>query len=1216
MQTLATPTTVVNGLLTAQLLLWDPTGFLLGWNPTSWYVSTWALTPLLAVTWSADDWPGRNWGGRNWGGGDWEGSFVRRDGVRTVLRDAHRRLDLVRGVGIDRLTTARPPVRRTCSGSPPGSSSSPAPDWVPGAAADLARPDAASHPADPVVWVLVFLALVVAGSLTVEVRHRGEIESFDVFEVALAPAILLIGGLRAVLLVAVAKAIAQLLLRMPPRKLAFNVAQWVACAGAGALTVVVLDHDGDLRLALAAAMTVVAVVNLVALAGLFALLGGRQAARQLLLPSELAWTAGLTTVTTVTGVAAAVGGHGPAGGAAARHRAGGAAALGGPRLRAGPRGPRHHPEPARRDPGAGRGARRARDARRVPRRGRTMLLRRLGRAGAAARRPRDRRPPVRGAGGGGARGRRRRGRTSWCPAQRSALSRLLRRPRPPGARRRRGRRARRRPRGRRPARLLAVPIPSVNGPIGVLAVYDRSGFTEQDRSDEAVLLGLARELGAAVQRSALVAEIVAIRRDAARIVDTSLDGIVALGEDGTVVTWNQAFADLTGYPPEKMLGDVGLALLDVRDGDGSPVRLECWPSGAALPPDLVVRTVDGQRRWLSCTYSRATRDAGSGPLLVVMARDVTDLRHQDRLLAEQAGILELVASDAPLTRSLDAVAALVQSLTDAAAAVLLASPPPGRGFQVAVPPGDPGVPVWMHRLPDALFAITLEGWRWAEAIGEPVVVGGSPTLSDGDEAPCWAWPVLDADRTTVRAVIALWPPAGVVPDARVSRVLTSASRLVGLALDRDAARVRLTFQATHDALTGLPNRRLFLEKCARALEAAATSGRYTVVLFVDLDRFKVINDSLGHDAGDRLLMAVGERLRPVVRPTDTLARFGGDEFTILCEEVRSEQDARVLAERVLALFAAPFHLDGREVFETASVGIALARPPMRAEDLVQHADAAMYRAKARGGNRSEFFDAALRREAEERLSDYAALRRAVGGCEFEVHYQPTFALRDGAPVGMEALARWRHPTRGLLGPAVFMDLAEETGLIVPMGEQILRTVLRELRTSASPLRVSVNLSARQLTQPHLAETVAEALAGEGIPPERLSLEITESVLLSDSAGMQRVIGQLKQIGVDLSLDDFGTGHSSMDYLKFLPVDELKIEKRFVAGLLTDHRDRAIVCAITQLGHDLGLRVVAEGIETREQYELLKELRCDVGQGYLLGRPQPLRETAIRRAETS
>ena len=451
-----------------------------------------------------------------------------------------------------------------------------------------------------------------------------------------------------------------------------------------------------------------------------------------------------------------------------------------------------------------------------------------------------------------------------------------------------------------------------------------------------------------------------------------------------------------------------------------------------------------------------------------------------------------------------------------------------------------------------------------------------------------------------------------MPDARVSRVLTSASRLVGLALDRDAARVRLTFQASHDALTGLPNRRLFLEKCARALEAAATSGRYTVVLFVDLDRFKVINDSLGHDAGDRLLMAVGERLRPVVRPTDTLARFGGDEFTILCEEVRSEQDARVLAERVLALFAAPFHLDGREVFETASVGIALGA----AADARRGPRAARGRRDVPGEGRAAATgrSSSTPRCAARPRSGCRTTRRCAAPSaarEFEVHYQPTFALRDGAPVGMEALARWRHPTRGLLGPGVFMDLAEETGLIVPMGEQILRTVLRELRTSASPLRVSVNLSARQLTQPHLAATVAEALAGEGIPPERLSLEITESVLLSDSAAMQRVIGQLKQIGVDLSLDDFGTGHSSMDYLKFLPVDELKIEKRFVAGLLTDHRDRAIVCAITQLGHDLGLRVVAEGIETREQYELLKELRCDVGQGYYFGRPQPLRQVLHR-----
>jgi EAL domain-containing protein (putative c-di-GMP-specific phosphodiesterase class I) len=311
---------------------------------------------------------------------------------------------------------------------------------------------------------------------------------------------------------------------------------------------------------------------------------------------------------------------------------------------------------------------------------------------------------------------------------------------------------------------------------------------------------------------------------------------------------------------------------------------------------------------------------------------------------------------------------------------------------------------------------------------------------------------------------------------------------------------------------------------------------------------------------------------------------------------------------VLGLFATPFELEGREVFESASVGIALGRSPQRPEDLVQHADAAMYRAKAGGGNRFEFFDEGLRIEAVERLADYAALRRAVEGNEFEVHYQSTVALADGAPVGMEALARWRHPKRGLLSPNAFIDLAEETGLIVPLGRQILTTVLAEMPAAEigiRPLRVSVNLSARQLTQPDLAATVESALSQAGVPPDRLSLEITESVLLTDSTAMQAVIGQLKQIGVALSLDDFGTGHSSMDYLKFLPVDELKIERRFVAGLLSDERDRAIVTAITHLAHDLGLRVVAEGVETIEQADLLRHLGCDIGQGYFFGRPEPM-----------
>jgi diguanylate cyclase (GGDEF)-like protein/PAS domain S-box-containing protein len=1059
-----------------------------------------------------------------------------------------------------------------------------------------------------VQWALLIVSLVVAGTLAIEVRHRGEKESIDTFEVALAPTILLVGGLRAVAAVALAKAVSQAVLRMPPRKVAFNVAQWTACTGAGVLAYAAAGRLGP-EGALAVAMVAVAVVNLAALLGLFALLGGRAAARQLLLPADLAWTAGLTAVTTVTGVAAAIGARQRPEAlllvialAALLHWAGRGYALARAdlettqHLHAATRTLAAVPD-VRATPGTflAEVARTcsARSAELVLRRGDVLTVHRYDApesASGSADPARDEPPAVvsRGderLGGLLLAG----GRVVHARAGEGATGEALAAT------------------GRRDC--LAVPVPGDVEPAGVLAVYDRSGFAEQDRSDEMVLAALAGEVGAAVQRAELVAEIVAIREDAARIVDTSRDGIVTFAPDGTVVTWNRAFATLTGYPAEKMVGGVGLALLDVRDGAGRALRLEHWAAEVTLPADLVVRTVDGQRRWLSCSYARATREDELGSLLVVMARDVTDLRLQDRLIAEQAGILELIASDLPLRRTLEAIAGLVSGLTDATSAVLPRGPgAEGAGGGFELPPGDGAAPAWPQALPEALAAVDARQWRRAEFIGVPVRL----------EDRCEAWPVFDADRSEVRAVIVVRPLPGAAPDEKTGRVIASAARLVRLALDRDAARVRLTFHATHDPLTGLPNRRLFLAECAQALETAAETGRYCVVLFVDLDRFKVINDSLGHDAGDRLLMAVGERLREVVRETDVLARFGGDEFTILCEQVRSERDARRLAEHLLALFALPFTLDGREVFETASVGIALGRAPQRPEDLVQQADAAMYRAKARGGNRAEIFDAALRRASEERLADYAALRRAVDvGCdpsgraswEFQVHYQPSFTLTSGAPVGMEALIRWRHPERGLLGPDAFMDLAEETGLIVPLGEQILRTVLRELReapaVAGEELRVSVNLSARQLMQPDLAAMVADSLDGAGIAPDRLTLEITESVLLADSEAIQRVIAQLKRIGVDLSLDDFGTGHSSMDYLKFLPVDELKIEKRFVAGLLGDDRDRAIVSAITNLGHDLGLRVVAEGIETREQFDLLRELGCDVGQGYWFGRPQPL-----------
>jgi diguanylate cyclase (GGDEF)-like protein/PAS domain S-box-containing protein len=1118
-----------------------------------------------------------------------------------------------------------------------------------GAAAD-ALGHRGSQQASPTHWALIGIALVVAGSLTVEIRHRGEIEAFDVFEVALAPAIFFLAGTRAVLLVAIAKAISQLWLRMPASKLAFNVAQWTACAGAGALAFAMLVRVGQPQLALPAAMVVVALANQLAFVGLFGLLDGLAGVRQLLLPRTLGWRTGLTMATIVAGLGATAAAidhppallfvvalpvllhwaaHGYTLALADLNRMHQLHAA--TRALSAAHDPRTDPAPFLAEVARACSARGAEFA---LHRGDDVDTCRYSTAEAAL---------VRGTAADAA--------LTQAILASAAPVQVVAHPRGGG---RSGQSERH---GRTEAAMrdagwrdcLATPLTIGERQVGMLAVYDRSGLADLDQTDLAMLQSLARELSAALQRVELTDTILGARQDAARIVDNSNDGIMALAEDGSIVTWNHAFAALTGYSPEQALGPGRLGLLDARDAQGTPVALAAWASGTRMPSELSVRRRDGRRRWLSCSYTRITHDDRGGPLLVVMARDLTELRRQHELITQQGKILELIASDEPLISSMTAIVALIWSQTDSPATLLLTHPserwslssspassqPPG--LQMVLPPDDRTA----RSLPDDRALVSclesIPAWRWLEVAAANELL--TLEVPDGTGAPprrCWIVPVLDSRQSRLNGVLAVCPPDNAEREPHTLEVLRTAARLTSVGLDREAARARLTHQALHDPLTGLPNRTLFLDRCADALELAARHDGQVAVLFMDLDRFKMINDSLGHDAGDRLLVMVAERLREAVRPPATIARFGGDEFTILCEQVRTPDEARIIAERILALFATPFRVHGREVFETASVGIGLGREPQCPEDLVQHADAAMYYAKAEGGNRFEFFDARLRRRAQERLAGYAALRRAVNASEFEVHYQPTYSLADGSPVGMEALARWRHPERGLLGPGSFIDLAEETGLIIPLGEQILRTALRELPPppngpngrqgsngsngsngrASRPLRVSVNLSARQLTQPGLASMVARALEEAGVPPSRLSLEITESLLLTDSAAMQAAIAQLKRIGVDLSLDDFGTGHSSMDYLKFLPVDELKIERRFVQGLLTDHRDHAIVSAITNLGHDLGLRVVAEGVETAEQAARLRELGCDVGQGYFFGKPMPLPDLLRKQGHPS
>jgi len=426
---------------------------------------------------------------------------------------------------------------------------------------------------------------------------------------------------------------------------------------------------------------------------------------------------------------------------------------------------------------------------------------------------------------------------------------------------------------------------------------------------------------------------------------------------------------------------------------------------------------------------------------------------------------------------------------------------------------------------------------------------------------------------------------------------------------RYASALELAHQALHDALTGLPNRTLVAERLEQALDRSARTGSGVAVLFIDLDHFKLINDSRGHAAGDELLVIVADRLRKVVRGTDVVARFGGDEFVVVCEDHDAAFEASLVAGRIAEALRQPILIDGQEVFLSVSTGIATSDGTAGSDSLLRDADAAMYRAKEKGRARSEYFDATMRTEAIEHLEIQSALHRAIERDELRVHYQPVVDLATGAVTGMEALVRWDHPQHGLVSPASFVPVAEETGLIVPVGAWVLNESMAQLarwrdHSWGRGLTMNVNLSARQLRQPDLIPSLMAMLLETGTDPGTVCLELTETTFMEDAGSHREALASIKGLGVGLAIDDFGTGYSSLTYLKRFPVSVLKIDQAFVRGLGEDAADTAIVKSVIDLAHALGLVVVAEGVETSDQVAHLRSLGCDLAQGYFFARPQP------------
>lgn len=428
--------------------------------------------------------------------------------------------------------------------------------------------------------------------------------------------------------------------------------------------------------------------------------------------------------------------------------------------------------------------------------------------------------------------------------------------------------------------------------------------------------------------------------------------------------------------------------------------------------------------------------------------------------------------------------------------------------------------------------------------------------------------------------------------------------------ERKTAEEKLAHDAVHDALTSLPNRKLLMARIQKSLQRKQKDAKYGfAVLFIDLDRFKIINDSMGHQAGDELLLRITKRLQNIVRPMDMLARLGGDEFIILLENVKDQEQVTTISGRVLAKLQEPIRVENQEIYTSASIGVALASAEYDSpDDMVRDADLAMYRAKVKGKGRTEIFDTKMHAGAVSLLQTEIDLRSGIERKEFILHYQPIVSLDSDEIIGFESLVRWKHPTKGMIPPNDFIPIAEETGLILPLGKWVLWESCRQMQEWqslypwAENMIISVNLSARQLEKLDLIEEVAEALEATQFNPNNLKLEITESVIMGNAEQAEVTVKKLCEMGVRVSIDDFGTGYSSLSYLHRFPIDTLKVDRSFINRIGCEKENAEIVQTIVTLACNLGMEVVAEGVETKEQLDFLKQVHCRYGQGYFYSRP--------------
>ena len=725
---------------------------------------------------------------------------------------------------------------------------------------------------------------------------------------------------------------------------------------------------------------------------------------------------------------------------------------------------------------------------------------------------------------------------------------------------------------------FAFPVVSGTNVVAVLAFFaDTAG--EPDGHLVALMTRIGAQLGRVIERQQGREALLRSELYFRHLTDNALEFITVLNRDGTI-RYESPYVELTlGYEPEDYLGKSAFDFVHQDDLAGVLAAFaDCLQTPGNTPTlTFRFRHKDGSWRVLEGMGNNLLDDrvvAG----VIFNARDMTERTQAEAALREsELRFRSLVQSSPNAIISADRKGSIVSWNRGAQDTF---------GYKEEEVLGKPMALLMPERYRDA----HQRGLERFGATGESRVIGRTIELhglrKDGSEFP------LDLSLAT-------WKTAEGIFYSGIIRDIT----------ERKAFEEHLAHQAFHDSLTNLPNRPLFMNRLEQALARMHRGHKPLAVLFLDLDHLKVVNDSLGHRVGDQLLTSVGERLQACLRPEDTVARFGGDEFVILLEEITDLIDAIRVAERIAERLQGPLTLEGYEVVTTASIGIVLSSSDYnRPDDLLRAADLAMYQAKNRGRARYEIFDPSLNERARQRLELGTDLRQAIERGEFRVYYQPVLALETGRISEVEALVRWEHPRRGLSLPGEFIPLAEETGLIVPIGQWVMEEACRQARVwqtrypSDPPLVMCVNLSARQFQQPTLVEDVSRVLFQTGLDPASLMLEITESMVMEDEQSTLATLRKLKDSGVQLAIDDFGVGYSSLRYLKHFPVDNLKIDRVFIDRLGQDPVDEAIVRAVISVAKTLGLTVTAEGVETADQLAHVKALKCDRAQGFYFSRP--------------